>query len=144
MSREHTVRARKRAPVGRSICITVVVAVMAAAFAGPAGAAKTTITSTVYPGNVVRDDSISFSTHPLGRMFSRTTATGNWSVTSPLVAGGGAGAAFGCFGDNGPIGTAGAGNNSPRTNLAITGAAALLNANSPVIDTSVAGLLAGF
>jgi hypothetical protein len=77
-------------------------------------------------------------------MFSRTTSTGNWSVTSPLVAGGGAGASFGCFGDNGPIGTAGAGNNSPRSNLTITGPAALLNADSPVIDTSVSGLLAGF
>jgi hypothetical protein len=77
-------------------------------------------------------------------MFSRTTATGNWSVTSPFIAGGGAGASFACRGDTGAIGTAGTGNNSPRSNLAITGPANLLDANSPVIDTSISGLLAGF
>jgi hypothetical protein len=153
MSRDYA-RARKRTSVARPasgqasltklLAAMVVAGLAAALFAVPAGAAKTTITSSVYPGNVVRDSSISFSTHPVGRMFSRTSSTGNWSVTSPLVAGGGAGASFGCFGDTGAIGTAGAGNNSPRSNLAITGPAALLDANSPVIDTSVAGLLGGF
>jgi hypothetical protein len=152
MSRQH-VRARKRnAPLGRTakspfarhLFILVAAGLIAAVFAVPASAAKTTITSSVYPGNVVRDDSISLTTHPVARMFSRTTATGNWSVTNPFTAGGGSGAAFGCFGDTGPIGAAGAGNNSPRTNLAISGPAALLNADSPVIDTSISGLIAGF
>jgi hypothetical protein len=147
-------RSRRRALVSRTatrgsrftkfLTALGAVGVVAALLAVPAGAAKTTITSPVYAGNVVRDDSISFTTHPVARMFSRTTATGNWSVTSPFVAGGGAGASFGCFGDTGLIGTTGAGNNSPRTNLAITGPAALLNADSPVIDTSISGLIAGF
>jgi hypothetical protein len=147
MSRDYA-RARKRASVarpasGRSsltklLAALVVASVAAALFAVPAGAAKTTITSTVYPGNVVRDSSITLSTNPVALMFSRSSTTSNWSVTNPVIAG----SALGCRGDAGPIGTAATGNNSPRTNVAISGG--LLDATSPVIDTSIAGLLAGF
>ena len=149
MSRDYA-RAHKRAsaarPANRRSSLTkflstvVTVVGVLGLFALPASAAKTTITSTTYPGNVVRDSSITLSTNPVALTFTRTSATANWSVMSPL----GAGSSIGCRGDNGPIGTAGTGNNSPRTNVAVTGPLNLLDATSPVIDTSLAGAFGGY
>ena len=146
MSRDHAARsAIGRSTLMKLLAALAAVGAVAALFAVPAGAAKTTITSTTYPGSpaVVRDDSISFSTSPVAVMFSRsgTLATQKWSVTNPFIAGG----ATGCRGDTGAIGTAGTGNNSPRTNLNVTGPSPnIYDANSPVIDTSISGLIGGF
>jgi len=127
----------------KAISIVSAVGLAGAICAGIASAATSTITPT-YAGSppVVRDTSVTITTNPLARMFNRSTATANWAVTAPVTSGLG----LGCRGDTGAIGTAGTGNNTPRTGLKVTGPGAitLLNTLSPVIDASIAGAIGGY
>lgn len=125
---------RERQRSRRTLAITLAIAVAATICAGIATAA-TTITP-LEPGTppYTREAAVNITVNPVAVMFGRSSSTGNYTRTSPLLAS--------CLGDN-PAGT----NNSPRTVVTVTGpgdVGVVHQATSPVIQRDLAGALGGY
>jgi hypothetical protein len=138
---ETRARTRRRPLVAAGLAAVMVAGVLATtAIAG----ADTTITSPhTTPGigadNLVRDNSLTVKVNPGGFLFTRNTATAKYNYAAPAVSGLG----LGCRGDL--VDATPSHNFSPRSSVKITGpGGTILDQTSPVIDASVAGLLAGY